>query len=155
MTDHHVHQHHCIIASLHPSASSHQHHPPFFNFKPKELVRVKDAWRFTFNTRMGLHKVSATTEEAKPIKACLTCLPYLAGKLVKMGSVSPDFHGSLLVRKNHGKCVLNAIFFRMNFYIKHHKVHVGCCEYTSSSRASRWRKFQKKKELYSKERICL
>ena len=26
---------------------------------------------------------------------------------------------------------------------------------TSSSRASRWRKFQKKKELYSKERICL
>ena len=27
--------------------------------------------------------------------------------------------------------------------------------YTSSSRASRWRKFQKKKELYSKERICL
>ena len=29
------------------------------------------------------------------------------------------------------------------------------CIYTSSSRASRWRKFQKKKELYSKERICL
>ena len=27
--------------------------------------------------------------------------------------------------------------------------------HTSSSRASRWRKFQKKKELYSKERICL
>ena len=27
--------------------------------------------------------------------------------------------------------------------------------YTSSSRASRGRKFQKKKELYSKERICL
>ena len=27
--------------------------------------------------------------------------------------------------------------------------------FTSSSRASRWRKFQKKKELYSKERICL
>ena len=27
--------------------------------------------------------------------------------------------------------------------------------YTSSSRASRWRKFQKKKELYSQERICL
>ena len=27
--------------------------------------------------------------------------------------------------------------------------------YTSSSRASRWRKFQKKKELYRKERICL
>ena len=41
-------------------------------------MRVKDAWRFTFNTRMGLHKVSATTEEANPIKACLTCLPYLA-----------------------------------------------------------------------------
>ena len=29
------------------------------------------------------------------------------------------------------------------------------CFYTSSSRASRGRKFQKKKELYSKERICL
>ena len=27
--------------------------------------------------------------------------------------------------------------------------------YTSSSRASRWRKFQKKKEPYSRERICL
>ena len=27
--------------------------------------------------------------------------------------------------------------------------------YTSSSRASRGRKFQKKKELYSEERICL
>ena len=27
--------------------------------------------------------------------------------------------------------------------------------YTSSSPASRWRKFQKKKELYSRERICL
>ena len=32
-------------------------------------------------------------------------------------------------------------------------VNVGT--YTSSSRASRWRKFQKKKELYSKERIGL
>ena len=32
---------------------------------------------------------------------------------------------------------------------------MSCHYYTSSSRASRGRKFQKKKELYSKERICL
>ena len=31
----------------------------------------------------------------------------------------------------------------------------GFIIHTSSSRASRGRKFQKKKELYSKERICL
>ena len=36
------------------------------------------------------------------------------------------------------------VFFEVTLYLV-----------TSSSRASRWRKFQKKKELYSKERICL
>lgn len=82
-----------IIAS---SASSHQHATFFLHIKPKELVRVKDAWRFTFNTRMGLHKVSATTEEANPIKACLTCLPYLAGKLVKVWRSPQISMGSLL-----------------------------------------------------------
>ena len=34
-------------------------------------------------------------------------------------------------------------------------IHISYMCYTSSSRASRGRKFQKKKELYSKERICL
>ena len=43
---------------------------------------------------------------------------------------------------------------------RHYKVLLGTTKYysihsTSSSRASRGRKFQKKKELYSKERICL
>ena len=40
-------------------------------------------------------------------------------------------------------------YYRCMIYVKAKKN-----TYTSSSRASRWRKFQKKKELYSKERIC-
>ena len=112
MTDHQI-----SPASLHPSASS---HATFFNLhKPKKLVRVKDAWRFTFNTRMGLHKVSATTEEANPIKACLTCLPYLAGKLVKMAVFRPSISWVTSVRNFAMEMCLKY------FYIKHHKVLVG------------------------------